>query len=638
MKDNRDKIKLFSNLITISGIFCVAIALLLLINYIHLQQTKPLDTTAMKALVLQFQADPDNDGLKTEIRNLDLLARKAYFTSEWQIRTGALMLLLGGIAFAAFLRTYHTLKARIGEPLIETNDRDLVRFLSRRWILVTGGVLMAAALATSFLTTDYLKFYEETGSVMQPPPKAEVKVSVVDDAGTPAAGVDTSQEPEPQNTGAIVKVEEQTSPSAEEPDTLTPAVPAVTAKPPEKSVREEKDHAPTSGWAPPAGMSAAFAKNHPSFRGPWGEGVSFRTGIPVDWDGPSGRNIKWKAELNKKGYNSPVIWDDKLFLAGADDQAEVVYCFNRISGNLLWEKNEKDIPGSPAAEPKVSSDTGLSAPSVATDGTTVYAIFASGDIVALDFNGNRIWGKNLGVPDNHYGHSSSLITWNNRVIVQFDTNKSGRLLALDGKTGDIVWDTPRKTKISWSSPMLAEIDGKLQIVTTASPTVSGYDFNTGAQIWAIDCLSGEVGPSAAIDGGLVYAANEYATLAAIRPGPTPKIVWQADEYLPEAASPAAHDGLLFIATSYGVFVCYDSKTGDKLWEKEFSTGFYGSPMIVDGKVYAMERNGVMHIFKADRTMQSLGDPVLGEKSVVTPAFADGAIYLRGDKFLYCVGK
>jgi outer membrane protein assembly factor BamB len=244
----------------------------------------------------------------------------------------------------------------------------------------------------------------------------------------------------------------------------------------------------------------------------------------VDWDGPSGKNIKWKVALAKKGYNSPVIWGDKLFIAGADNESRVLYCFNRLDGKLLWELAADGIPGSPATAPKVTADTGLSAPSVTTNGNQVFAIFATGDILAADLSGKRIWAKNLGVPDNHYGHSSSLICWKDKLIIQFDTNKGGRLLALNNLTGASVWDTPRKSKISWSSPMLAEIEGKMQIITTSSPTVAGYDFDSGAQVWSLDCLSGEVGPSAAYADGLVYAANEYATLAAIKPGPVPVIV------------------------------------------------------------------------------------------------------------------
>jgi outer membrane protein assembly factor BamB len=87
-----------------------------------------------------------------------------------------------------------------------------------------------------------------------------------------------------------------------------------------------------------------------------------------------------------------------------------------------------------------------------------------------------------------------------------------------------------------------------------------------------------------------------------------------------------------------MFVCIDAKTGAKQWEKEFGQGFYGSPMIADGKVYVIDRGGAMHIFKVSRTLTSLGDPVLGEKSVVTPAFADGSIYLRGEKSLFCISE
>jgi len=644
-QESQDKIKLIGNLITVSGIFCLALALLLLINYLHMRQTKPLETGAITSLVQQFQADPESEAIKKEIRNLDLLARKAFFTSMWQVKTGAFLLLIGGIVFATLLRIYHTMKARIREPLIDGIDSGITRMLSQRWILITGGVLLGVALVASAMTTDYLKIYEETGEVVQPAEESPIRVAVVDD-GQKASGEIT------QNTADTSSA----NITGTNPETAV-ANPQTTTSTENQAVQSQSGTANTSGTPAVAdpvkvltpataannqgtasSIPADFRKNHPSFRGPWGQGISYSTQVPVDWNGTTGKNIKWKVPLPKKGYNSPVIWADKLFIAGADNESRMVYCFNRLTGELIWEQNTKGIPGSPVIPPKVTADTGLSAPSVTTDGKHVYAIFATGDIVALDMQGQRIWAKNLTVPDNHYGHSSSLICWKDKVIIQFDTNKGGRLLALNSMTGETSWETPRKSKISWSSPMLAEINGKVQIITTTSPTVAGYDFETGAQLWAIDCLSGEVGPSAAYADGLVYAANEYATLAAIKPGPVPEIVWESDEYLPEAASPAVSEGLLFIATSYGMFVCYDAKTGKKLWEKEFGQGFYGSPMIADGKVFVMERNGIMHIFKVDPTLTSLGDPALGEKSVVTPAFADGAIYLKGENNLYCISK
>ena len=360
-------------------------------------------------------------------------------------------------------------------------------------------------------------------------------------------------------------------------------------------------------------------------------GIAYHKNIPVEWDGGAGTNVIWKVALSKHGYNSPVIWGDKLFLAGADNSARIVSCFNRHTGQLLWEKSADNISGSPSVMPKVTEDTGLSAPTMAVDGYRAYAIFGTGDVIAFDMAGNRVWARNLGVPQNHYGHSSSLMIWNNKLIMQYDTGKGGRMLALNGRTGETVWDVQRDNHISWASPILIEVDGKMQVVTNTDPSVAGHDLETGEEIWKLDVMMGEVGPSCAYDDGLVFANNEYASLVAINPGPNAEVQWESYDYLSEAASPVAHDGLLYLATSYGVFVCYDTKTGEQVWEKDFGVTLYSSPMIVEGKIYIMGNNGVMHIMKADRTGTVISEPALGESSYAIPAFAEGRIYIRGDE-------
>ena len=369
-----------------------------------------------------------------------------------------------------------------------------------------------------------------------------------------------------------------------------------------------------------------------------GQGVSYNRNIPVDWDGASGKNVIWKVQLSKPGNNSPVIWKDKLYLAGADNQGRMIYCLDRNSGNILWQKEVKDIPGSPATVPKATEDAGLSAPTVTTDGTKVYVIYANADIAAFTSSGNLVWGRNLGLPDNHYGYASSPIIWNNKLFIQFDSNKGGRLMALNSQTGETIWDTKRNVKISWSSPILAEIGGKFQLVLAADPLVAGYDIETGKELWSLECMMGEMGASPAFSDGLVFAANEYARLVAIKPGPSASIVWEHDEYLPEVPSPVASDGLLFVATTYGVLVCYDAKNGTKYWEKEFSYGFFSSPVIADGKLYVSDLHGITHILKVSKTAELIGEPQLGERITATPAFSDGRIYIRGELNLYCMGQ
>ena len=287
---------------------------------------------------------------------------------------------------------------------------------------------------------------------------------------------------------------------------------------------------------------------------------------------------------------------------------------------------------------RTTDDTGFAAPTVATDGQHVYAIFATGDLVSLNMEGRRIWGRNMGIPDNHYGHSSSLLLWNDHLFIQFDTNVAGKVLALDARTGELVWETARTSKISWASPILASMGDNYQLVLASSPEVAAYDPDSGRELWKLNCMSGEVGPSPGFYNGVVYAANEYARLIAIRPGNPPVTLWESNEYLPEVASPVVVDGLCFIATSYGVIACFDAGTGDLLWEYEANQGFYASPVVAEGKVYFLDMDGIMHIFSVDRGMQLIGTPELGERSASTPAFANGKILIRGFDHLYCIGN
>jgi outer membrane protein assembly factor BamB len=285
----------------------------------------------------------------------------------------------------------------------------------------------------------------------------------------------------------------------------------------------------------------------------------------------------------------------------------------------------------------VTDDTGFAAPTVTTDGKAVYAIFSNGDIICFDYNGNRKWAKNLGVPDNHYGHSSSLLLYKTILIVQYDHNRARNLIGLNTQNGDISWNTGRPGHISWSSPILINDGSRDQVIVNNEPYVAGYDPLTGKELWKMECLSGEIGPSPAFANGLVFAVNAYAKLAAIKPGSSPKIVWENEDFLPDVSSPVAWKDFLIVTTSAGEVACYNTKDGTLFWKQEFDIGFYASPVIADGKIYLMNRDGKMHIMKADKNYSLIAEPMLNEKSDCTPAFAKGRIYLRGKKNLYCIG-
>lgn len=627
-----EKLKLAKQGMQISGIFTLLVAALLLINFIQLKKYEPLESATLNALVEQLKEDPRNEQLMEEIRDFDMLVRKAYFTSTWQIKTGVFLLLFGGIIFAVSLKIFTDVQHVIGRPDPEGETFLQARKASWRWLLVTGGVVFGLAFVAAFFSNNYLDNYfpDEGGSAAVADAGEGIQVIEITDGVAPAGGQGTAEGDEAQSDGAeqVAGTDGSQVAGAVEGDLSAAGV---------EGSESAAGAGPAEAAEKPYGLTE-IKKHHNTFRGPWGLGVAYHKNIPVNWDGAAGTNVVWKVALSKHGYNSPVIWGDKLFLAGADNETRVVSCYNRHTGELLWERSADNIPGSPAVMPKVTEDTGLSAPTMAVDGYRVYAIFGTGDVIAFDLDGNRVWARNLGVPQNHYGHSSSLMVWNNKVIIQYDTGRGGRMLALNGRTGESVWDVKRDNHISWASPILIEVDGKMQVVTNTDPSVAGHNLETGEEIWKLDVMMGEVGPSCAYDGGLVFANNEYASLVAINPEPGAEVQWENYDYLSEAASPVALNGLLYLATSYGVFVCYDTKTGEEIWEKDFGTTLYSSPMIVDGKLYIMGNNGVMHIMKADRSGTVISEAALGEPSYAIPAFAEGKIYIRGDESLYCIGE
>jgi outer membrane protein assembly factor BamB len=182
------------------------------------------------------------------------------------------------------------------------------------------------------------------------------------------------------------------------------------------------------------------------------------------------------------------------------------------------------------------------------------------------------------------------------------------------------------------------MEERTEIVLNSSPLVISYDPTNGKELWRVDCMYGEVGPSPAYSGNLVYAVNDLAILAAINPGEDQVIVWEYDEDLPEASSPVATSEYLFLATGFGPVSCFDAKSGEQYWLHEFDHGFYSSPIVVGDLVYLIDKKGVTHIFKADKKFELINEPSLGENAVTIPAFMPGRIYIRGDKHLFCIGN
>ncbi len=388
--------------------------------------------------------------------------------------------------------------------------------------------------------------------------------------------------------------------------------------------------------------SKHILKSWTGFRGPGANGHAAYANPPVNWSAKEGRNILWKTEVPKLGMSSPLIWANKLFLTGADDSTRQIYCYDTDTGHLLWQHDVKGLPGAPpdGKLPDVLDETGFAAPTATTNGRYVAAVFGTGELVCVDMKGHRIWARHLGIPKNHYGHASSLMSSGNMLFVQYDQTEDSQLLAFDLASGNPLWQVKRGD-ISWSSPILIDNKGRMELILTNCKSVDSYDPKSGKPLWHVDCLDGEVAPSAAYADGVVFVANEGAMVSALDVGnhdSGPKILWQWDETLPDAASPLANEDCLILPTGFGVITCLNAKTGSVFWEQEFDVGFYSSPILVNDCVYIIDLSGTMQIFRMDDTFERLGASKIGEATYATPAFVGDRIYIRGITHLFCIGE
>ncbi|MEI6048678.1 MAG: PQQ-binding-like beta-propeller repeat protein [Bacteroidota bacterium] len=545
----------------IAGGFTLIVALTMIFSLVQLKTINPLDNPIILSVKDQYDKDPANAVKAAQVRAIDLMARKAYFSSRWQVETGTYLLLAGAIVFIFCQRLISdNEKLNPVLPGAKTTS-SLQQKRNRKYLMATASVISLTAIIASFILHNDLP----------------------DNSGQ-------------SSTSAIVS--EKGKKSASKPDKT----------------------------------------NYPFFRGQDSRGIAGGSGYPTEWDGASGNNIDWKIQIPKQGKSSPVIWGDNIFITGAQDMICEVYCIDKKTGEILWIGSASNMPGEPTVLPKMDQEAGLAVPTVATNGKEVCAVFANGNLVCFDMEGKRKWAKNIGVPASSYGYSSSLLIYENILLVQYDSNARISLIGFDIETGDQRWETLRQGRAVWSSPVIAYFDGKPQVIINGNPKVSSYDPVTGKELWAVDCMSGDVAPSVAVNSSMAYAVTDYAKLAAIKPGTGASIVWEDNTFTPDASSPVANDEFLFVATGNGDVACYNSEKGDTLWTHYFSDQFYASPVIAGDLVYLLDRSGVMHIVKSASEFKLVAEAALGERTDCTPAFSDKKIYIRANKNLYCISK
>jgi outer membrane protein assembly factor BamB len=572
----------------LAGAFCVAAGVLMARAHVGawaMEFTKSADLDTLRAEMQKPGAD--RAAIRNQIRDRDLQIRSDMYYREWFANRGGYLILAGGIVLVIAAN-----RAAAWRPRRKTTRETIVPGAQRR----TSALARWAVLAVAAVTC---------GS-------AAALAGLL--AATPLPDVPDAGEKAGKSTRTAAG------------GAAAPTTPA-TPYPSDDEIRKQ--------W--------------PRFRGPFGLGTSTYTNIPTAWDGKTGKGILWKSPVPLAGENSPVVWGDRIFLAGATAAKREVYCFSLADGKLLWTSPVETPGDATSTPPEVMDVGGFCASTAATDGRYVAAIFANGDMACFSVEGKPVWVRNIGpFNTNKYGYGTSLTMYHDTIIAQIDqgsgTKTNSVLYAFNVLTGMPVWQTKRPVPASWATPILVNTGQREEFITCAKPWMIAYDPAKGTELWRAQVLDGDVVPSPAYAGGVVYEAVASAKAVAVRTGGSgdvtdKNVLWMVDDGLPDVVSLVSDGKFVLRVTSQGILTCSNPADGKTVWDKEMEMSFMSSPTLVGDKVYLLNDKGVMYIFAAGGTAyKEIGHSALGEEPTCTPAYLDGKILIRAKKNLYCIGE
>lgn len=415
-----------------------------------------------------------------------------------------------------------------------------------------------------------------------------------------------------------------------------------------------------------AGMGALDVNDErywAQWRGPHATGVSPRATPPLEWS--ESRNIRWKVAIPGRGSGTPVVWGDRLFLltavpVDADAAAPtasgrrpgthkyVVMALDPQTGKVVWERVAREE----APHEGTHREFGTYASSSAiTDGQHVIASFESRGLYAYDMNGNLVWQKDLGDKSmrNQFGEGTTPALHGNTLVVVWDHQGESFVVALDKRTGDERWRTPRDEIDSWATPLVVEHAGRAQVVTSGMKQVRSYDLETGTLIWYGDGLTMNPIPSPVAANGIAYLTSGFRgnDLQAIRLADakenvtgTAAVVWTLDRDTPYVPSPLLYDGILYLLKSNnGILSAFDAATGKPHYELqrlEAVPNVFASPVAAAGRVYIPGQQGTTVVLKHGPTFEVLATNTLDDGFNASAALVDDTIFLRGHEYLYAI--
>ena len=409
----------------------------------------------------------------------------------------------------------------------------------------------------------------------------------------------------------------------------------------------------------------------PGFRGIEARGVSDGAATAAVWDVPAGKNVKWKVKVPGLAHSSPVIWGDRVCvttsvsdkdeslrvglygdIASVDDaspHAWRVLCYDKRTGQLLWDRTAAS--GVPKVKRHTKATQANATPAI--DGGHVVALFGAEGLFVYDASGKLLWKKDLGamdagffrVPEAQWGHGSSPVIHEGKLLVLADVQKDSFLVAFDLHSGRELWRTPRTDVPTWGSPTVHVAGGRAQVVVNGWKHIGGYDLETGKELWRMTGGGDIPVPTPVEADGLFFITNAHggtAPIYAVRASASGDVSLSSDQTSNAGVAwsqprdgaymqtPVVYRGQLYVCRDNGVLSVFDAASGKVLYQQRLTegVGYTASAVAADGKLYFTSEEGDVHVVRAGPTFDLLAKNPLGEVTLATPAVSEGVLYFR----------
>lgn len=400
---------------------------------------------------------------------------------------------------------------------------------------------------------------------------------------------------------------------------------------------------------------SASGGDWPGFRGPNGDGIAPGDKAPLHWG--TAKNVLWKVSLPGPGNSSPIVSRGRVFLTCAEKEGKRrnLYCIDRRTGRELWSRTVEF----PEAEPTHRSNPYCASTPVA-DGSNVVVWHGSAGVFCYSFEGTKLWEKNLGAMRHDWGYASSPILYRGKVILNFGPGSRTFLVSLDLKTGEVLWKhtepggldaTDKRMTGSWTTPIIARVDGKDQIICSMATRVIACDPENGSLLWSCAGLASDkvelVYAAPVVSRGIGVAFTGWIngptigfTLGGAGDVTASNRLW-LEKQPQRIGSGVVVDGQVYIVNAGPATAqCLECASGKVLWTERLEGGeSWGSLVLAAGRLYVTSRRGVTTVFRANpEKFELLAMNDLGESSNATPAISDGQIFLRTDGHLYGIAE